>query len=68
MIVWREKFAAFGIHFLATLGVAHKQTFDVECEIIELQLMERGIGGSRRAGEQAAASAMLQTLKGKFGT
>ncbi|HCY14418.1 MAG: ribonuclease III [Curvibacter sp. GWA2_64_110] len=48
---------------VATLGVAHKQTFDVECEIPELQLVERGIGGSRRAGEQAAAAAMLQTIK-----
>lgn len=48
---------------VATLGVAHKQTFDVECEIPELQLTERGIGGSRRAGEQAAAAAMLQTIK-----
>jgi ribonuclease-3 len=50
---------------VATLGVAHKQTFDVECEIIELNFSERGIGGSRRAGEQAAAAAMLQTLKAK---
>ncbi len=46
-----------------TLGVAHKQTFDVECEIQEFNLSERGIGTSRRAGEQAAASAMLQSLK-----
>lgn len=50
---------------VATLGAAHKQTFDVECEIPELRLTERGIGGSRRAGEQAAAVAMLQTLKSK---
>lgn len=50
---------------VATLGAAHKQTFDVECEIPEFNLSERGIGGSRRAGEQAAASAMLQTLKSK---
>jgi ribonuclease-3 len=50
---------------VATLGAAHKQTFDVECEIIELHLSVRGIGGSRRAGEQAAATAMLQTLKSK---
>ena len=28
-------------------------------------LTERGIGGSRRAGEQAAAAAMLATLKAK---
>lgn len=50
---------------VATLGVAHKQTFDVECEISELGLSERGIGGSRRSGEQAAAAAMLQTLKSR---
>ncbi|WP_404818591.1 ribonuclease III [Rhodoferax ferrireducens] len=50
---------------VATLGAAHKQTFDVECEIVELNFLERGIGGSRRAGEQAAAAAMLQTLKAK---
>jgi len=48
---------------VGTLGAAHRQTFDVECEIPDLGLNERGIGGSRRAGEQAAAAAMLQTLK-----
>lgn len=53
---------------VATLGAAHKQTFDVECEIGELNFSERGIGGSRRAGEQAAAAAMLQTLKAKAQT
>ena len=53
---------------VGTLGAAHKQTFDVECEIPELRLTERGIGGSRRAGEQAAATAMLQTLKSKHPT
>lgn len=50
---------------VATVGAAHKQSFDVECEIPELRLSERGIGGSRRAGEQAAAAAMLQTIKSK---
>jgi ribonuclease-3 len=49
----------------ATLGAAHKQTFDVECEISELGIVERGIGASRRAGEQAAAAAALLTLKSK---
>jgi ribonuclease-3 len=53
---------------VGTLGAAHKQSFDVECEIPELRLAERGIGGSRRAGEQAAASAMLQTLHAKAKT
>ncbi|MBB1600058.1 ribonuclease III [Variovorax sp. UMC13] len=48
-----------------TLGAAHKQTFDVECEVPELGLTERGIGGSRRAGEQAAAAAMLIRLKAR---
>lgn len=50
---------------IATLGAAHQQTFDVECEVSEYRLAERGIGGSRRAGEQAAAAAMLSTLKAK---
>ena len=53
---------------VGTQGAAHKQTFDVECEILELNLAERGIGGSRRAGEQAAAAAMLQTLELKAKT
>ena len=47
---------------VSTLGAAHRQTFDVECEIVELGQVERGIGGSRRAGEQAAAAAMLVKL------
>jgi ribonuclease-3 len=50
---------------VGTTGAAHKQSFDVECEVPELRLSERGIGGSRRAGEQAAAAAMLQTIKAK---
>jgi ribonuclease-3 len=48
---------------VGTVGAAHKQTFDVECEVTELGLVERGIGGSRRAAEQAAAAAMLLALK-----
>lgn len=50
----------------ATLGAAHRQTFDVECEVAELGLVERGIGASRRAGEQAAAAAMLMVLKARL--
>ena len=53
---------------VGTLGAAHKQSFDVECEVPELRLAERGIGGSRRAAEQAAAAAMLQTIKIKINT
>jgi ribonuclease-3 len=48
-----------------TLGAAHKQTFNVECEIEDLGVIEHGIGGSRRAGEQAAAAAALLALKSK---
>ncbi len=48
---------------VGTMGAAHKQTFDVECEISEYGRAERGIGSSRRAGEQAAATAMLMFVK-----
>jgi len=48
---------------VGTEGAAHKQTFDVECEIIEYRRAERGTGNSRRAGEQAAALAMLAFIK-----
>ena len=48
---------------VGTQGAAHQQTFDVECEIVEYGRAERGIGGSRRAGEQAAAQAMLAFIK-----
>jgi ribonuclease-3 len=51
-----------GYRVVATLGEAHKQTFDVECMVVETGHSERGIGASRRAGEQAAAAAMLQHL------
>ena len=48
---------------VGTQGQAHKQIFDVECEVHELQRCERGIGSSRRAAEQSAAAAMLQALR-----
>jgi len=59
----RLKLPAYAV--VGTQGAAHKQTFDVECEIAQLGLSERGIGGSRRSGEQAAAAAMLHTLKSR---
>jgi ribonuclease III len=43
-------------------GAAHKQTFEVACEVVELKATEHGVGPSRRAGEQAAAAAMLNAL------
>ena len=48
---------------VGTTGAAHQQIFDVECEIVELKQTQRGIGNSRRSGEQAAAAAMLQWLQ-----
>ena len=48
---------------VGTQGAAHKQIFDVECEVVEYRRAERGVGGSRRAGEQAAAIAMLAFVK-----
>ncbi len=48
---------------VATTGAAHLQTFEVECRVNEFGHAERGIGASRRAGEQAAATAMLLFVK-----
>lgn len=47
----------------ATRGQAHAQTFDVECAVGTLGLVEHGEGRSRRAAEQEAARRMLATLK-----
>jgi ribonuclease III len=48
---------------VGTTGAAHKQTFEVECMIMELGRSERGLGGSRRAAEQAAATSLLHSLR-----
>ena len=48
---------------IETQGAAHQQTFEIECEVPELQLKFRGQGSSRRVGEQAAALAMLAAIK-----
>jgi ribonuclease-3 len=47
----------------ATRGQAHAQTFEVECEVGALRLVERGEGRSRRSAEQQAAHRMLGVLK-----
>jgi ribonuclease-3 len=47
---------------IGIMGAAHQQTFEVECEVSELSLLERGIGNSRRSAEQVAAHAMLKTI------
>ena len=47
----------------ATRGQAHAQTFDVECAVAALGLVEKGEGRSRRTAEQEAARRMLAALK-----
>lgn len=44
----------------ATHGAAHSQEFEVECAIPKLEIQVFGTGGSRRAGEQAAAKMALE--------
>ena len=47
---------------VATLGAAHRQTFEVECVLETLGLRARGSGSSRRSAEQKAAAALLRQL------
>jgi ribonuclease III len=46
----------------ATRGQAHAQTFEVECSVPALGLIESGEGRSRRVAEQEAARRMLDAL------
>ncbi|HNU11477.1 MAG TPA: ribonuclease III [Rubrivivax sp.] len=48
---------------VATRGQAHAQTFEVECVVEALALVERGQGRSRRAAEQEAARRMIEVLR-----
>jgi ribonuclease-3 len=48
---------------VATRGQSHAQTFDVECSVPALRLVEQGEGKSRRSAEQDAARRMLAGLK-----
>ncbi len=48
---------------IATTGAAHRQTFEVACEVPQLRQSQRGFGPSRRAAEPAAAAALLDILK-----
>jgi ribonuclease-3 len=47
----------------ATRGQAHAQTFEVECAVPALGLVDSGEGRSRRSAEQEAARRMLEQLK-----
>jgi ribonuclease-3 len=52
-----------GYRIAATRGQAHAQTFEVECCVPALGLVERGEGRSRRSAEQEAARRMIDQLK-----
>jgi len=48
---------------VATHGAAHNQEFEIECLIPKLDIQVYGAGGSRRAGEQAAAKLALEAVQ-----
>lgn len=48
---------------VATHGAAHSQEFEVECLVPKLEIQVFGTGGSRRAGEQAAAKLALEAVQ-----
>ncbi|MES2832237.1 MAG: ribonuclease III [Pseudomonadota bacterium] len=48
---------------VATHGAAHNQEFEIECLVPKLDVQVFGTGGSRRAGEQAAAKRALEAVQ-----
>ena len=48
---------------VATHGAAHNQEFEIECLVPKLDIQVFGTGGSRRAGEQAAAKLALESVQ-----
>lgn len=62
-----RKVAVPAYRIVAARGEKHAQTFDVECAVAALGLVERGEGKSRRAAEQEAARKMLDGLKADDG-
>ncbi len=56
-----KKIALPQYNVVATHGAAHNQEFEVECLVPKLEIQVFGTGGSRRAGEQAAAKLALET-------
>lgn len=58
-----RKLSVPAYRIVATRGQAHAQTFEVECGVAALGLVEQGEGKSRRAAEQEGARRMLEALK-----
>ena len=54
-----------GYTLLAATGADHAKTFEVECEISAMDIRTTGCGPSRRAAEQAAATAALAQIEAK---
>ncbi len=58
-----KKIALPQYNVVATHGAAHNQEFEIECLVPKLEIQVFGTGGSRRAGEQAAAKIALETAQ-----
>lgn len=50
-------------HVMNISGEAHKQTFEVECRLPDLEVSTKGKGSSRRKAEQQAAMNALELLE-----
>jgi ribonuclease-3 len=48
---------------VSTLGAAHDQRFEVECQVAQLSVRTRGAGASRRAAEQDAAQRAFEQIR-----
>lgn len=61
-----KKIALPQYNVVATHGAAHNQEFEIECLVPKLDIQVFGTGGSRRAGEQAAAKRALEAVQAAF--
>ena len=61
-----KKIALPQYNVVATHGAAHNQEFEIECLVPKLDIQVFGTGGSRRAGEQAAAKLALEAVQAAF--
>ncbi len=48
---------------IATRGAAHQQRFEIQCAVPALSIKARGLGASRRAAEQEAATRALEEIR-----
>lgn len=63
-----KKMALPQYNVVATHGAAHNQEFEIECLVPKLDIQVFGTGGSRRAGEQAAAKLALEAVQNALKT